>query len=192
MLFLGLVSCGTYHTDKRMLPDPSPSDWVTVGQITTTVGDMEQGFNLADVTFIAGASNVTTEDSTGLLVPTEADTLDFGQYGFDIIRINQLSVCGTGTDKCTEARIIVYVSSANAGLYNNTDGYSVPMYINGTTGIGHLIGNANELASYSIPASDRKLTNTDFGTVVWPLTADFSNGGAGSYGASITMAVQVQ
>lgn len=193
MLSLGLASCGTYYTNKRKLPYPSPGDWVTVGQITTTVGDITQGFDLADVIYIAGEVNVTTEDSTGLLTPTvESDTLDFGTYGFDTIRINKLKVCGTGNEKCTAARIIVYVSSANEGLYNSTDDYSVPMLINGTTEIGHLIGSANEISSYTIPANDRKLTNSDFGTVVWPLTADFSNGGAGSYGASITMAVQVQ
>lgn len=193
ILLLGLMSCGTYHTDKRMLPDPPSDDWVTVGQITTTVGDTSQGFDLADVTYIAGEVNVTTEDTTGLLTPaTESDILDFGTYGFDTIKINKLKVCGTGNEKCTAARIIVYVSSANGGLYNSTDNYSVPMLINGTTEIGHLIGSANEIASYTIPANDRKLTNSDFGTVIWPLTADFSNGGAGSYGASITMAVQVQ
>ena len=188
-----LWSCGTYHTNKRMTPLPDPDKWVTVGQITTTVGDSLSGFALADVTYVAGEINVTTEDVTGLLTPTEeSDTLDFGQYGFDTIKINKLKVCGTGHEKCTSARIIVYVSSTNEGLYNSTDGYSVPMMINGTTEIGHTVSNANEIASYTIPASDRKLTNSDFGTVVWPLTADFSNGGAGSYAASITMAVQVQ
>lgn len=190
-----LAGCGTVHTDKCRGTDCEldPNGWITVGQITTELG--EQGGTallLADINFVAGATNKATEDLTGLLTPTEeTDILDFGTYGFDTIRINRLSVCGSGSDKCTAARIIAYVSSTNAGFYNTTDGYSVPLLVSGTQ-LGHTITNANELATYTIPADDRKLTNSDFTAVTFPITVDFSGAGAGSYTASITMVVQVQ
>jgi len=212
---LSIVGCSASIHDGRTMADGiidrvpaiTTSDFTTVATVRLNVYRVS-GLQLADITYTSSASASVTEDVSALISPTEdvdGLTLDLGSYGLSGIRINQLSVCGAGTEKCTAAQIIAYtvdLGGANAGLggfVNITENYGGnDVTISGTGGdatLGHTVSNANVLSSYTITGADRKLSADDFTSagqlVVFPLEVDFSNAGVGDYQMQIEIAVQL-
>ena len=143
--------------------------------------------------------SVTEDDEDG----GNGDTIDLGNLRMGTLKVNNLYQCGSGgTDKCTSAIIRVYTNDITGheglgGFVNTTYSYGdQPVTITGSSGdvtIGHLVGNANTLSTYTIPANDNRLRKRDFRNasqqLIFPMTVDFNNGGIGDYEMSIEIEV---
>jgi sugar lactone lactonase YvrE len=149
---------------------------ITVTNATQTTFALTQGGTLYTPT--AGNNNLGT-----------ITTLTIGTL-FD----NDLFSCGG--QKCTSAAINIYTTNVNggAGLYNSVNGQSIPLTVTGPlvstpTGVPYL--QANELTLNSLPISSSQqvvsLANNFFSTDSYPLKADFSKAGAGTYKAHVVV-----
>lgn len=122
------------------------------------------------------------------------DTLNFGSFAISGLDDNKLKVCPAsgeangGNVKCNRAKIRVYSSTgdANGVFQNTTDGYYIPLKVGGIdVGVG--VANAAYVQDYTIAANKNRLRVSDLTaqTANFPVTMDFSNGGAGSYSATL-------
>ena len=200
--------------DKHEHKDVDTSGYVVVGSVTINVDMGAEGLYVGPaaetITYTtANQQNVDLNAASLNNSPTEALnglSIDLGSIDLSNIKVNKLKVCGAGgVEKCTSAIIRVYTNAitghaAIEGFVNKDDDYGVPVNITKTgattAAIGHLVAGAVTLSTYTIPASDNKLTTSDFTganptaqLVDFPLTVDFSNGGFGSYEMNITVEI---
>jgi hypothetical protein len=181
-------SCGTQRINKR---SPRQITWVKVADASVKVSQPRGGPNAAvvpiplDVDYVEPEKGVFTLE-TGFVSASEIDenTLSLGYLEVKKININKLDVCGLTEDqKCTDAVIVAYTTGAVAGFVNADEGYGVPLKVDG--GATGLTGSELQISSYTIPASDRKLTTDDMSDITFELEVDISNAGAGTYGADL-------
>lgn len=139
------------------------------------------------VGFALNVSNLIAGSFTG-------DTLDFGNFSISGLNDNNLRVCPAsgeangGSVKCNHAKIRVYsISGTVDGVFNNdNDGYSIPLLVSGVpVGVG--VANAAYVQDFTIVNSKNRLKVNDLTSQVanFPVTMDFSNGGSGSYSATL-------
>lgn len=125
-----------------------------------------------------------------------ADILSFGNFSISGLDDNKLKVCPVageangGSTKCNHAKIRVYSATGdvNGVFQNTTDSYYIPLLVSGTqVGVG--VANAAYVEDYLIASNKNRLRVADLTgqTANFPVTMDFSNGGAGSYTASLTV-----
>jgi len=195
LLTILLAGCGTYYTDicrTGKCSSPDTTRWHTVDTATIVVELQTAGplvFSLSETINYSAAvtSNVRADTSELITSPVEdedAQLLSLGSYGLNRIRDNKLNDCGPGgNERCTEARIVM---RTDAGFVHTTEGYTLPLS-SGTTVISTT---DTELTTYTIPSSDRRLTQHDFGQIMFPLVVDMSNAGYGDYTVTITIEVQ--
>jgi hypothetical protein len=181
-------SCGTERINLRT---PRQVQWTKVADASVKVSQPRgDAFSAVvpvplDVSYTEPEKGVFTLETSGV-VATEIDenTLSLGTLLIKKININKLTVCGIAEDqKCTAAIVVVYTAGAISGFVNLDEGYGVPLKVDGgTTG---LTGNELQISSYTIPASDRKLTTDDMSDLSFELEVDISNAGAGAYDADL-------
>lgn len=141
------------------------------------------------VGFTLGSGSLTAGSFTG-------DILSFGNFAVTGLDDNKLKVCpaageaNNGTVKCNKAKIRVYSATGSVdGVFNNTtDGYYIPMSVEGiNVGVG--VANAAYVQVYTIAANKNRLRASDLTAANpnFPVTIDFSNGGAGSYTGTLVV-----
>jgi hypothetical protein len=122
------------------------------------------------------------------------DILSFGNFSVSGLDDNKLKVCPAtgeangGNTKCNRAKIRVYSATgdANGVFQNTTDGYYIPLLVEGMpVGVG--VANAAYVQTLTIAGNKNRLRASDFTSANpnFPVTMDFSNGGAGSYSATL-------
>lgn len=152
----------------------------TVSAITYNNPATVVGFTLNTASMVAGSF-------TG-------DILSFGNFAISGLDDNKLKVCPAsgeangGSVKCNKAKIRVYSATGDAeGIFNNTtDGYNIPFLIGGVT-VGVGVANAAYVQTYTIASNKNRLRRVDLTAAItnFPVTMDFTNGGAGNYTATI-------
>lgn len=159
-------------------------------------GAVAPAANLSAITYNNPATTVGfTLNATSLVAGSfSGDILSFGNFSISGLNDNQLKVCPSsgeangGNVKCNKAKIRVYSATgdANGVFQNTTDGYYIPLLVGGlNVGVG--VANAAYVQTYTIAANKNRLRHTDLtaATANFPVTMDFSNGGAGSYSANL-------
>jgi hypothetical protein len=162
------------------------------------------------ITYTSTASNTVTLNESSLNTsPSESsdgESIDLGELAMSVIKVNNLKQCNPGGNtQCTSAIIRTYTNDISGhanigGFVNKTESYKggdIKIKKTGDSGtdsvIGHLVGSALTLSSYTIPANDKKLTASDFTgasqLTSFPMEVDFSNAGVGDYEASIEIEV---
>lgn len=122
------------------------------------------------------------------------DTLNFGNFAISGLDDNKLKVCPAageangGSTKCNKAKIRVYSATGdiNGVFQNTTDGYYIPLSVSNTlVGVG--VANAAYVQNYTIANNKNRLRVSDLTgqTSNFPVTMDFTNGGAGNYTANL-------
>lgn len=139
------------------------------------------------ITYVnAAAVQYTITPSFGSPTLT-GDELDLGTIGLATIDDNSLKVCGAGGNtKCTKAIIRLYTTGTSAGFIHSTDGYSVPV-LSGGNEIGLGAANAVIVQQVTIASNKNRLRLSDFPAPTYPVKADMSNAGAGSYSMTLVM-----
>lgn len=207
VLSLALVGCAPgftpVETPTAPVGVPSADGYVIKGRSFMTVSMEKQGLvgkvinqyatpkaqaatgtstvtyvNASSVQFVINNTSFAASGFTG-------DNLNFGQLLLSNLDDNDLKVCGVGgTQKCTKAIIRMYTTGSTPGFVNTTDSYGLPVYsgpMNSTTPLGLNVAGSVIVEQVTISASKHRLKNTDFTNTSYPVTVDFSNGGAGSY-----------
>lgn len=139
------------------------------------------------VGFTLNAASLVSGGFTG-------DILNFGTFAITGLDDNKLKVCpasgeaNNGNVKCNHAKIRVYSATgdANGVFQNTTDSYYIPLSVEGLpVGVG--VAGAAYLQDYLIAANKNRLRVGDLtaANANFPVTMDFSNGGAGSYSATL-------
>lgn len=215
VVFISLIlfGCGnnveTVNKRSRFQKDvpisQSTLNYKVIGNITVDVASIV-GLSLTQaITYTSTSTSTLSIINGDLTTPSEdvdGNILDLGRLSINKLKINKLKICGaSGHDKCTSAIIRIYTNDlggANVGLggfVNITENYAeAPITVTGYSGdaiVGHTLANATLLNEYTIPNSDKKLTQTDFSLISFPLVVDFSNAGAGDYQMSIELEVAV-
>lgn len=143
-----------------------------------------------NVTYTSSGTGQITIDATNLIANEVDDTLELGSFTVTQLKTNKLKICGVGGDEqCTVAVIRIYTQdlvgfTGISGIVNTTDSYGVPVYAgksNPLDNVGLSSSNAAILQSYTIQASDRRISLSDFPTPTYLLESDFSNAGSGNY-----------
>jgi hypothetical protein len=149
---------------------------ITVSNATQTIFSLTQG----GTTYTPTATN----DNLGTITTLTIGTL------FD----NDLFACSG--QKCTTAAINIYTSNANggSGLYNSVNGQSIPLLVTGPlvstpTAVPYLQPNELTLNNLLIPGSMQvvSLANGNFASDSYPLKADFTKAGVGTYKAHVVV-----
>lgn len=159
-------------------------------------GSTAPSASLAAITYNNAATAVGFTLNAGGLVSAgfTVDTLNFGTFLISGLDDNNLKVCpasgeaNNGSVKCNHAKIRVYSATgdANGVFQNTTDGYYIPLSVSGLpVGVG--VANAAYIQDYTIAASKNRLRVADLTAVTanFPITMNFSNGGAGLYSATL-------
>jgi hypothetical protein len=176
-------------------------EWKVVGTARLSVRSLPGlgAIPVADTTInytVPDAKQFDVDVSAVVPAPDEVgSTLALGTLTIDKIKVTKLKVCGVGEDeKCTIAAIRIYTTDTAghpgvSGFVNTDEGYGVPILAGeGTaTELVGMSGAEAVLDSYSIPASDKRLTGSDFGSMVYVIESDMSNAGFGNYQAEITI-----
>ena len=206
ILSMIIASCGEVYLDKRTRSHPEPDKWKVIGTININMKFMEEpGGYLAsqstNVTYTVAEANDFTINTGNISVSeTSESVLDFGSIDISQLKVNKLKQCGVSNDqKCTSAIIRAYTTEVSGhpgigGFVNKTDGDGIPVKAGENTAsstVGLNVANAVTLDSYTIPASDKKLTASDFSGVVYEVEADFSNAGAGDYEMNLVIELAV-
>lgn len=141
------------------------------------------------VGFTLNATNLVSGSFTG-------DVLSFGNFVISGLDDNKLKVCpaageaNNGNVKCNKAKIRVYSTTGdvNGVFQNTTDSYYIPLLVSGTA-VGVGVANAAYVQTYTIASNKNRLRVADLtGQVAnFPVTMDFTNGGAGSYSATLVI-----
>jgi len=213
-LFLLLTSCGQrsknarkHRSGERGTQNISTDDWIVRGawrlQYGSAASLLDEGLHLAG----ASSSHQMTAnvpeiiafnvDETNFVMPTDPSEGDqsFGSLDIVNLRDNKLRVCGAnGNAQCSVAALRVYTTGKpGAGLWNDDAGYGLTISTNGTE-VGLDAANAVELGSVDVSGM-RRLSLSDFtssASIQVPLSVNFDNAGAGSYGATIVMEYVLQ
>ncbi len=142
------------------------------------------------ITYTNSASITYSISTAGLLPnPTQdaSNILDLGSLSLSTLDDNKLKVCGTGgTTKCTKAFIRFYTTGTMAGFTNASDGYGVPV-TSGSQTIGLGVANAIKVQEITIGSTKNRIVLADFPSPTYPLKADMSNAGAGTYTMTLVM-----
>ena len=165
-------------------------------QAIAYTGSVAPNATLTAITYNNPATTVGfTLNSAGLVAGSfTGDTLSFGNFAISGLDDNKLKVCPVsgeangGTTKCNHAKIRIYSATgdANGVFQNTTDSYFIPLLVSGIpVGVG--VANAAYVQDYTIASNKNRLRVADLtgATANFPVTMDFSNGGAGSYSASL-------
>lgn len=152
-------------------------------------------FTSLPVTVVNAVDAEMTVDTKDFAVPViTTDVLSFGKLAVSQLKDNNLKVCGSnGKTKCAKAFIRIYTTGvAGEGLYNSTDGYGAPIMAGlsaaslGTVGLGP--ESAAIVQMIPIPNNKNVLRLSDFSTTpIYEVLSDFTNAGAGTYGATLVM-----
>ncbi len=215
LLILQLVSaCGKFSPlNNPMLPPigtvPFEDQYLVVDRSAIVLtGTKDGGVSVQYVGPVAPNANITaitynnpatvvgfTLNTTGLVsAGFNGDTLNFGNFVISGLDDNKLKVCpasgeaNNGNVKCNHAKIRIYSATGdvNGVFQNTTDGYYIPLSVGGLpVGVG--VANAAYTQDYTIASNKNRLRVGDLtGQVTnFPMTMDFSNGGAGSYSATL-------
>lgn len=141
------------------------------------------------VGFTLNAASLTAGSFTG-------DTLSFGSFAISGLDDNKLKVCPAageangGNVKCNKAKIRIYSATgdANGVFQNTTDGYYIPLLVSSIpVGVG--VANAAYVQNFTIASNKNRIRVADLTALTpnFPMTMDFSNGGAGSYSATLVV-----
>lgn len=190
LLFVG-CSCGPDIVDRRTKRTKPVIDWVVVDTATITIKSSPglYAVNPVDVNIVwTEPSRGNFEVDCGVITvdDTDPDLLAIGTCVINTIRVNNLNICGGGSDKCTVGAIRMYTVGAHEGFVNTTEGYGVPFLADGNV-VGLTSSNALALDSYTIPSNDRRLRNNDFTDLSYDLTIDMGNAGIGDYEVDVTI-----
>ena len=192
MAFLAMFGCGPEHVNHRT--GGVPVDWVVVDRVTVSVSTMSVPSGLFAVSPVNVDISWTEPErgnfdvTCGISVDdTDPDNLALGTCNIDRIRVNKLKVCGPSNDtQCTIAAVRFYTVGAHAGFINTDEGYGVPLSADGNV-VGLTDSNATIVESYTIPASRRRVGNSQFPDRSYDLTTDMSNAGVGNYDVDIVI-----
>ena len=137
----------------------------------------------AAVTFTLSNANLSEPAS-----PT--GVASYGSLDVTALRDNTLRVCGAQQNqKCTAAVVRIYtIGTAGAGLWSTIEGVGLPI-TSGASPVGLTAANAAVLKSVVI-GNKTTIKLTDFaaaGNYVVPLSVDFTDAGAGTYGTTIVV-----
>jgi hypothetical protein len=207
ILALYISGCGYFGPDYRdyrpkpEVPEVPYDEYIVIGKAIINISS-EDSLSLAEnITYVVANANVFTIDASGISTPVEnGDILNVGNIDVSNMKVNNLNQCGGGSDKCTSAIVRVYTTDVTgsegiAGFVNTDDGYGIDVTasesggLSGTAGLD--VAGAVTVDSYTIPASDRKLTSADFGGVSYDIDVDFSNAGVGSYEMNLVIEIAV-
>ena len=198
LLSIIITSCGACSLEPEIENRRSikfmDGDWISAGKAHINI-NRSSGFGAVspiatNITYTepeAGA--FTLEPGTIAAMELDDDTLSLGTIEVQKIKINKLKICDPGgTTKCTEAIIIIYTTGSTAGFVNTTEGYGLDVYADNQA-VGLTDANGALVASYTIPANDRKVTAGDFADIVYELEVDISNAGAGDYDMDLVVEI---
>ena len=135
--------------------------------------------NAASVTFTVNTANLIAGGFTGT-------TLSLGSFTITALSDNNLDLCGNGHQKCTTALLDVYTMGSQAGFINTSDPnpYGVPVYTSSENpGVQAPLNSPGvDIETVSgMPTNKHKVNLSDFPTVLFNVSSDFSNAGSGSY-----------
>ena len=192
-ILFALMACSGEHTNIRTFS----TDWKVVGTVTIHIGKSDGMYAVSPIN-----TNITYTEvekgsftlNSGTIAASEIDdsNLSLGTLEVQTISVNKLKICGGGgTTKCTVAAIRMYTTGhPEAGFYNTTEGYGIPITADGST-IGLDIVGATIVENYIIPANDKKLQNNDFSDLVYSLNVDIGNAEAGDYEMNLVIELVV-
>lgn len=134
--------------------------------------------NAENVSFVIDTTNL----GTGM---TESGgVLDIGDFEITSLDDNKLKVCSAPT-KCQQAAIRVYTVGPSEGFRNITDGdHFAPVYISGlnpSISVGLTDINSIDIVQRTVPSNDNRLTLDELSQVLFSVSADMANAGAGDY-----------
>ena len=166
----------------RELIEPMAYASSTPGRGSTTVTYT----NAPTVTYTLNVSGLAPT-----FTPTfTSETLNLGSVTISALTDNNLKVCGSGSQKCTQSLIRVYTTGSTAGFLNTGDTYGTPVYagtLNPTTQVGLTSAAAVVVQQFTIPASENKQHLTDFPSPTYAISSDFSNAGSGNYSMALVV-----
>lgn len=213
--FAVLTGCGSAPSNQRRAPmvdeDGSPrrpepgsdtydSEVAGVVRATARIEMDRQGFHVVQDLNLASSPHAMAAsvpaavrfdiDDAGFQTPAATDGLQsYGSLSVIRLRDNNLSVCGSGKERCTTAEIRVYTQDAGSdGLWNASDGYGLPISAGGKS-VRYGSGSAVVLGQADI-RSLRTVTLANFtsdASLEIPVTVDFSGAGAGDYSATLVL-----
>lgn len=167
-----------------------------IPKATAYTGSVAPSATISAITYNNPATVVGFTLNTTALVSGgfTGDTLNFGTFAISGLDDNKLKVCPASGEangsnvKCNHAKIRIYSATgdANGVFQNTTDSYYIPLLVSGLpVGVG--VTNAAYVEDYLIAANKNRLRVADLTgqTANFPMTMDFSNGGAGSYTATL-------
>lgn len=202
-LCLFFVSCGSERTRNPRAPGPIPKDkFITLAKAEVTITNAPGLFLASTINYTVPLANAFGLDVSGVAPAEVGDTIVIGNIDISDLRINDLYVCGSGTDKCTTAVVRVYTTELSgyegiSGFVNTDDNYSIDVTVSESGGLSGTVGldvaGSVTVDSYTIPSNDRKLTIADFSGVSYDFVAGDidNNAGVGSYEMSVTIEIAV-
>lgn len=200
---LFFVGCGSDRTRNPRAPGPIPKDKFTViAKAEVTVTNAPGLFLASTINYTVPVANTFAIDANGIAPAANqtGDTIVLGNIDISDLRVNDLYVCGAGSDKCTTAVVRVYTTELSgyegiSGFVNTDDSYGIDVTVSESGGLSGVAGldvaGSVTVDSYTIPSNDKKLTTADFSGVSYDFVADGTNAGAGSYEMSVTIEIAV-
>ena len=208
ILSLFLVSCGTAKFVSINTPKtPTPQkEYKVIAKAEISLSSTGKLLTLAsktiNVTHTSKNVNAFALDMSSLVAGIEDDNdiLSFGSFDISNLKVNNLNQCGNGSDPCTTAIVRIYTTDLAgfegiSGFINTTDGgYGIPVSANkigalaSNVGLSHL--NAAIVDTYTI-GSDKRLTESDFGTPTYEIDVNFTDAGVGDYEMNLVIEIAV-
>lgn len=163
-------------------------------EISVTTSERTMRASVSQPVTVTNAAAVDmTLDNSAFVPPTISNSvMNFGDIAIGSLLDNDLKVCGPSQNqKCNTALIRVFTSgSSGTGLFNEIDGYGVPLTSMLTTALTVGLGAANAavMQTLSIPANKRVIRLSDFTPApVYQIHADFTDAGAGTFSTTIVI-----
>jgi hypothetical protein len=189
----------TAEFDVTSTPDES-AQWHLVKKSyasgTCTHG---QCTDFSDITVTNTANtNFQINDSQQLITQTVSNTNLTNFLNLDVVTLfdNDLFEC-SGTQKCTGASILGYITSTGDGLYNTITGQSIPLLVSSPYSSTNVpLGTLTVptiLQQITIPASQQTVSLINLGNTAtngpnYTLSSDFTTAGVGTFTAHVVIA----
>lgn len=200
----GVVACGDSYMDFAQARVPGENIVVrATAEIEMSTGGGE-GVTMTGARFATQskskiiiitnpkATTMSLDDSLFTVPVVDSDSEDFGYLAIGDLRDNDLNVCGaSGNQKCGKAVIRLYtIGMPGAGLWNQLDGYGIPLTagLTGPVVVGLGQANAVQMQMITIGPTKRVVRLADFPTPPkYNIKADFSDAGAGDFQTTLVV-----
>lgn len=150
------------------------------------------------VSVIVSPSTEFDVDPSNFYIPGEPydGVLDFGFFGVNRLRDNDLHGCGSPSARCSKAGIRVYTKDApGAGFWHSTDNYGLPILTSGNVvGLGasnaavvSLVNIGNTMHIIKLCHFTQTSCSQSTAQFPVPISVDFSDAAAGSYSTTLVI-----